>query len=125
MEPKKRLGPGQRIRRQATFKRLVEQGQFVRGELCYLWVEKKECREKPDPREKPMVGIVVSRKTDPTAVGRNRWKRRVREIFREHQSQLHPWAKCLVKVRHTQKKPSFLDVEEELVKLFKKAGVWA
>jgi len=72
-----------------------------------------------------MIGIVVSRKTDPTAVGRNLWKRRVREIFREKQAQLHPKAVCLVKVRHTQKKPSFSAAEEDLVKLFKKAGAWA
>jgi len=75
--------------------------------------------------EKPMIGIVVSRKTDPTAVGRNRWKRRVREIFREHQTQLHPEAVCLVKVRHTKKEPSFSTTEEDLVKLFKKTGAWA
>ena len=73
-----------------------------------------------------MIGIVVSRKTDPTAVGRNLWKRRVREIFRENQAQLHPEAICLVKVRHTKKKkPSFSAAEEDLIKLFKKAGAWA
>jgi len=71
-----------------------------------------------------MVGIVVSRKTDPTAVGRNLWKRRVREIFREHQARLFPEVICLVKVRHVQKKPSFSAAEEDLVKLFKKAGAW-
>ncbi len=72
-----------------------------------------------------MIGIVVSRKTDPTAVGRNLWKRRVREIFREQQARLHPEAVCLVKVRHAKKKPSFLAAKEDLIKLFKKAGAWA
>ena len=72
-----------------------------------------------------MIGIVVSRKTDPKAVGRNIWKRRVREIFREHQAKLHQHAVCLVKVRHTQKTPSFSAAEEDLIKLFKKAGAWA
>jgi len=71
-----------------------------------------------------MIGIVVSRKTDPTSVGRNVWKRRVREIFREQQANLRPEAVCLVKVRHTQRKPSFLAAEEDLINLFKKAGAW-
>ena len=125
MEPKKQLGSDQRIRRQTTFKHLVERGQFARGEFFYLWVGERDDKGRAALKEKPMIGIVVSRKTDPTAVGRNVWKRRVREIFREHQAQLHPEAVCLVKVRHTQKKPSFSAAEEDLIKLFKKAGAWA
>lgn len=125
MEPKKRLGSGQRIRRQTTFKNLVERGQFARGEFFYLWVGKKDNKKSAAPRDKPMIGIVVNRKTDPTAVGRNLWKRRVREIFREQQARLRPEAVCLVKVRHTQKKPSFSAAEKDLLTLFKKAGAWA
>jgi len=125
LEPKKRLGSDQRIRRQTTFKHLVEKGQFARGEFFYLWVAKRDSAGRKSLKEKPMIGIVVSRKTDPTAVGRNFWKRRVREIFREQQERLRPEAVCLVKVRHTQKKPSFPAAEEDLIKLFKKAGAWA
>ena len=72
-----------------------------------------------------MIGIVVTRKTDPTAVGRNAWKRLVREIFRGQQAKLHQEAVCLVKVRHKQKKPSFSAAQEDLINLFKKAGAWA
>ena len=125
MEPKKRLGAEQRIRRQTTFKNLVERGQFARGEFFYLWVGKRDDKKRPPLKEKPMIGIVVNRKTDPLAVGRNVWKRSVREIFREHQAQLHPEAVCLVKVRHTQKKPSFSAAQEDLISLLKKAGAWA
>jgi ribonuclease P protein component len=125
LEPKKRLGSDQRIRRQTTFKHLVEKGKFARGEFFYLWVGKQDVKKRTVLKKKPMVGIAVSRKTDPTAVGRNVWKRRVREIFREHQAKLRPEAVCLVKVRHTQKKPSFSAAKEDLVNLFKKAGAWA
>jgi ribonuclease P protein component len=124
LEPKKRLGSDQRIRRQTTFKQLVERGQFARGEFFYLWVGKQGDKEKTTLKKKPMLGIIVSRKADPTAVGRNFWKRRVREIFRDRQDRLCPGAICLVKVRRTQKKPSFTIAEEDLVKLFKKAGAW-
>ncbi|MFH1208532.1 MAG: ribonuclease P protein component, partial [Candidatus Omnitrophota bacterium] len=86
MEPKKRLGSDQRVRRQTTFKDLVENGQFARGEFFYLWVGKRDDKERAPLTKKPSLGVVVSRKTDPTAAGRNLWKRRVREIFREHQA---------------------------------------
>ncbi len=93
--------------------------------MFYLWVGKRDDKGRASLKAKPMLGIVVSRKTDPTAVGRNIWKRRIREIFREHQAQLHPETVCLVKVRHTKKKPSFSAAEEDLVNLVKKAGAWA
>jgi ribonuclease P protein component len=125
LEPKKRLGSDQRIRRQTTFKHLVERGQFARGEYFYLWVGKRSGKEPKTPKKRPAIGIVVSRKTEPTAVGRNLWKRRVREIFREHQAQLHPEADCLVKVRRIQKRPPFSAAEKDLISLFKKAGAWA
>ncbi len=76
-------------------------------------------------KARPMLGIVVSRKAEALAVGRNVWKRRVREIFREKQAMLRPEAVCLVKVRTAQKKPSYAAVEQDLVKLFKKTGAWA
>jgi ribonuclease P protein component len=125
LEPKKRLGAEQRIRRQATFKNLVEKGQFARGEYFYLWVGKRDDKGRAGLKKKPAIGIVVSRKAEPTAIGRNLWKRRVREIFREHQAQLHPEAICLVKVRRAQTKPPFSVAEKDLVSLFKKTGAWA
>jgi ribonuclease P protein component len=125
LEPTKRLGSDQRIRGQTTFKCLVEKGQFARGEYFYLWVGKRDDKGKAGPKKRPAIGIVVSRKTEPTATGRNLWKRRVREIFRECQAQLHPQASCLVKVRRVQTRPPFPAVEKDLVSLFKKAGAWA
>jgi ribonuclease P protein component len=125
LEPKKRLGSDQRIRRQTTFKYLVEKGRFARGERFYLWVGKRDDKERTGPKTRPAIGIVVSRKTEPTATGRNLWKRRVREIFREHQARLGPEAICLVKVRRAQTKTSYSSAEKELVGLFKKAGAWA
>ena len=125
MESTKRLGSDQRIRRQTTFKHLIERGKFARGEFFYLWVGMRDDKGKAALRDKPMIGIAISRKTDPTAVGRNLWKRRVREIFREHQAKLHPQTVCLVKVRSARKPPSFLVAEDDLIKLFKKAGAWA
>ncbi|MFH1800621.1 MAG: ribonuclease P protein component [Candidatus Omnitrophota bacterium] len=124
MEPKKRLGSDQRIRRQTTFKHLTEKGQFARGEYFYLWVGKQGEKGQAGPKKRPVIGIIVSRQTEPTATGRNLWKRRVREIFREHQAQLHPEAICLVKMRRVRIKPPFSVLAKDLVSLFKKAGAW-
>ena len=74
---------------------------------------------------KPMIGIAVSRKTDPRAVGRNIWRRRVKEIFRTRQAELFQDAACFVKIRSSAEKASYAAMEADLVKLFKKAGVWA
>jgi len=71
-----------------------------------------------------MIGVVVNRKTDASAVGRNAWKRQIREIFRKHQTNLRAGTLCLVKVRHEAKRPVFAAAEEDLTGLFKKAGVW-
>jgi len=90
-----------------------------------LWAGSRADIGQATLKARPMLGIVVSRKAEALAVGRNVWKRRVREIFREKQAMLRPEAVCLVKVRATQKKPSFADMEEDLIKLFKKAGAWA
>jgi ribonuclease P protein component len=120
-----RLGTDQRIRRQTTFKRLVEKGQFARGEFFYLWAARRDESGPTARKTRPMIGIAVSKKTDPKAVGRNLWKRRIREIFQKQQAQLHPGAVCLIKVRSGEKKPSFSAMEEDLIKIFKKTGAWA
>jgi len=125
LEPTKRLGSDQRIRRQTTFKLLSEKGRFVRGSFFYLWACRAEDLGRAPAKPKPMVGIVVGRKTDSKAVGRNLWKRRIREIFQKHQKDLRQEALCLIKARPQVKQPSYEAMEQELVGLFKKAGIWA
>jgi ribonuclease P protein component len=125
LEPKKWLGADQRIRRQTTFKHLVEKGSFARGEFFYLWVVRRRESGRTTKKMKPMIGIAVSRKTDPRAVGRNIWRRRVKEIFRTRQAELFQDVACFVKIRSSAKKTSYAAMEADLVRLFKKAGVWA
>ena len=71
---------------------------------------------------KPSLGIAVSRKTDSRAIGRNIWKRRVKEVFRTRQAELFQDVACLVKVRPISAKASFSKIEEDLMRLLKKAG---
>ena len=46
--------------------------------------------------EAPQLGLAVSRKVDPNAVGRNRIKRQLREQFRQLRSQLRPGSYVVV-----------------------------
>lgn len=124
MDPKKRLRPEQRLRKQTAFKNLVDKGIFARGTLFYVWAGLQRETLPKAKKTHPMIGIVVSRKTDPRATKRNALKRRVREIFRKHQMSLKVGSSCLVKVRQLKAEPSFSAMEEELIALFKKTGAW-
>jgi ribonuclease P protein component len=125
LEPRKSLSSEQRIRRQTAFKQIVEKGRFFRGEFFYLWAGCRADIGQTIPKAKPMIGIVVSRKTEPRAVDRNIWKRQVREIFREKQAMLFPESVYLVKARTVPKRPSYAAAEQDLVRLFKKTGAFA
>ncbi|HNX69224.1 MAG TPA: ribonuclease P protein component [Candidatus Omnitrophota bacterium] len=125
MAQTKRLKADQRIRRQTAFKNLVEKGIFARGAFCFLWVGPQELTGQASTRALPMIGIAVGRSTCTKATGRNILKRRIREIFREHQTSLKEGVACFVKTRSGKQKPSFEALEKELIGLFKKAGAWA
>lgn len=74
---------------------------------------------------RPMIGIVVSKRTAAKATERNTFKRRIREIFRTNQKHLKSESVCLIKMRALKKRPPFALMEEELVALLKKTGAWA
>ena len=77
-----------------------------------------------DERNEAGVGDVVEVTECRPYSKTKRW-RLVSILTKAAQAQLDPRAVCLVKVRSTQKKPSFSATEEDLIKLFKKAGAWA
>jgi ribonuclease P protein component len=70
-----------RLLRRGDFARVFETGRRVAAPALALhWAVAPASR----------LGIAVSRKVDPHAVGRNRIKRVLREAFREHRAQLAP-----------------------------------
>jgi len=74
-----RLRPGQRLRRNADFGAVREQGRRLDcGAFLLTW----RVRPVAGPAR---VGVVASRAAVGDAVHRNRAKRRLREIFRQHQ----------------------------------------
>lgn len=80
--PTLRLTSGQRLRRNADFCSVREQGRRIDcGVFLLTW------RVRPaGPPANPRVGVVASRAAVGNAVHRNRAKRRLREIYRQHQS---------------------------------------
>jgi len=77
-----------RIRASADFVRVFEGARRTSApELSLHWL-----RDDAPPR----LGLAVSRKVDPTAVGRNRIKRQLRECFRHVRAELAPGAYVVV-----------------------------
>ena len=76
-----------RLRQRAEFSRVFDGGRRIASPALALhW----------SPATKSRLGIAVSRKVDPNAVGRNRIKRVLRDRFRHLRAQLPPGAYVLV-----------------------------
>jgi ribonuclease P protein component len=114
-----RLLSEQRIRDTGNFKFIFDHAVFVRGKALNVWT----CRDlqKRFPGAGPKLGVIVSRKTSPSAVKRNLWKRRIRECFRKMQVNIKPDCMILVGSRQGEKKvPSLEQISAELHKLLLK-----
>mgnify|MGYP001562700372 CR=1 FL=1 len=114
------LLPSQRIRKERDFQRIFSKGKFRKGIFFHVWV----CQS-PEEKEiqKPRLGVIVSRETDPRAPKRNLWKRRIREAFRELQIKLKGNTEILIKSRRCDKIPSYQEMKQELETLFFEARV--
>ena len=69
-----------RVRARADFDRIFQHGRRIATPVLALHWQVVDTG--------PRLGLAVSRKVDPNAVGRNRIKRALRETFRHHRDQL-------------------------------------
>jgi len=122
LKDRKRLLPDQRLRKQNTFKNLVAKGSFARGRFFCLWIASRETLQSEPAGQRPALGVVVNRKTQARATGRNKLKRRVREIFRKRQAELKENVAVLIKAREGKTIPSSQEAENDLMELFRQAG---
>lgn len=93
--PKTRFPRTARVRARSDFDRIFKHGRRVALPVLALhWQSTTPEPVDPDKAAEactatlPRLGLAVSRKVDPHAVGRNRIKRTLRDCFRHHRAQL-------------------------------------
>ena len=102
-----------RVRAKAEFDRVFGEGRRVADPLLslHLLADSQPAR----------LGLAVSRKVDPHAVGRNRIKRVMRDVFRKIRGQLAPGAYVLV-ARVPAGKAENADLRATFLRLLQRAG---
>lgn len=109
-----------RVRAGSDFDRIFKHGRRVALPVLALHWQ----AELPDAsgHDGPRLGLAVSRKVDPHAVGRNRIKRALREAFRHHRAALAD-GDYVVVARVGAARLSGAQVGEAFLKLLQRAGV--
>lgn len=97
----------QRVRKRLDFQRIFESGKLTRGN----WFSVRSLQE--EPAGPPRLGLVISGKTESTAVKRNLWKRRVREVFRQEAARIRKGFLILVQARKNPRVPTKQEIEKE------------
>ncbi|MDI1252269.1 ribonuclease P protein component [Thermomonas sp.] len=102
-----------RVRAKAEFDRVFGEGRRIADPMLslHLLADQQSAR----------LGLAVSRKVDPDAVGRNRIKRVMRDAFRQNRSQLAPGAYVLV-ARVPAGKAANTELRTAFLRLLQRAG---
>ncbi len=92
-----RFRPEQHLRRPGDFRAVREQGRRLDCGAFTVWFFQRAAASAPTAL--PRVGVVASIAAVGAAVQRNRAKRRLREVFRAHQTLLPPGLDVLLVAR--------------------------
>ena len=104
------LRAGQRLRRNADFLAVREQGRRLDcGAFLLTWAP----RPGSVPPTPARVGVVASRAAVGDAVHRNRAKRRLRAIYRKHQTLVPPGLDLILTARAALLRLEFAEVEKK------------
>ena len=112
--PSVRFRPEQHLRRQADSRNLRMQGRRIDGGAFTLWWRSRA----PAGLAAPLpvrVGVVASIASVGPAVRRNAAKRRLREIFRRHQTLVPPGTDLLLVARSSLNRLEFREVEAKFI----------
>ena len=103
------LRAGQRLRRNADFLAVREQGRRLDcGAFLLTWAP----RPGSVPPAPARVGVVASRASVGNAIHRNRAKRRLRAIYREHQALVPPGLDLILTARAALHRLEVAEVEQ-------------
>jgi len=92
-----RFRPEQHLRRPGDFRTVREQGRRIDCGAFTVWHFRHD--KAPAASARPRVGVVASIASVGAAVQRNRAKRRLRELFRQHQDQIPAGSDLLLVAR--------------------------
>ncbi len=106
----------QTLCRNYEFARVYQKGHHVAGRLVVLHYLR---RNRPQIR----LGVTASRQVS-GSVRRNRIKRLLRESYRLHETHVRPGYDLILVGRASADKPGLAQVEQEVIRLCKRAGIW-
>lgn len=107
--------PAERLKKRAEFKRTQRKGRRSTGPHLVVYA-------RPNSLEWSRLGLTVSRKVG-KATRRNRWKRRLREIFRRNKAEIPSGYDVVVIVKHSAPAdPDFETLREEMIDLLNQAA---
>ncbi len=109
-----------RVRAKVEFARTFAVGKRSGHPLLALHL----LRDVPGAGSEPRLGLAVSRKVDPRAVGRNRIKRVLRDAFRRQRAQLAPGSYVIV-ARAAAREADNAALREAFAQLLHRAGAFA
>ncbi|WP_457570351.1 ribonuclease P protein component [Desulfurobacterium sp.] len=109
------LSKEERIRKGHDFKYVFESGKSLGGATVALYFILKNSGQ-------PRAGFIASKRFSKRAVDRNRAKRLMKEVFRLNKHKLYPCDIVFI-ARKGMKGASYFQVEEDFLKLARRAGI--
>jgi ribonuclease P protein component len=118
MEKRLRFPKSRRLTRDLEFRRVRMEGKSIRGDMLTIGFLKSA-----QPNATARAGFVTSKRVG-NAVIRNRTRRRLREIFRKHQDEIHDgiWIVTIASARAARE--TFRALEDEWLRLARRASIF-
>jgi ribonuclease P protein component len=115
-QPGQGLSRTQRLTRSTDFEETFQNGSRFPGHFMVLWL-----RHGPDAALR--LGVVTAKRVYRRSVDRVRARRRLREVYRRNRSRFTGSYDVILTARHPINAARFADVEAELLKLARRAGL--
>lgn len=103
-----------RLKKEKDFEKVFKKGKGLRKDFLFLKLLNNNLK-------KSRFGIVVSTKISKKATVRNKTRRRIREIIRNHLDEIKKGKDIVIVAQPGIEEKSFSQIKETLIELFKKA----